>query len=57
VDSAWRKSSHSSGNGDNCVEVATVSAVLVRDTAQAGEGPVLSVSGAAWTRFLRSLDK
>lgn len=52
---AWRKSSHS-GNGVNCVETGNgPSAVLVRDTQQYGEGPVLAVSPDVWQRFTKSL--
>jgi Domain of unknown function (DUF397) len=48
----WRKSSYSGGQGGNCVEVAGDSRrVLVRDTAQAGTGPVLGFSAQAWRRF------
>jgi hypothetical protein len=48
----WRKSSYSGSNGGNCVEVAGHgSRVLVRDTRQAGTGPVLRFSPAAWRRF------
>jgi hypothetical protein len=50
----WRKSSFSSGNGGACVEVATVDAVLIRDTTDR-EGFTLSVPGGAWTAFLNSL--
>jgi Domain of unknown function (DUF397) len=47
----WRKSSHSGGNGGSCVEVGQAGRVLVRDTKQAGTGPVLRFSPAAWRRF------
>ncbi len=47
----WRKSSYSTSNGGNCVEVADQeSRVLVRDT-QDRTGPMLRVSPAAWRRF------
>lgn len=49
----WRKSSHSSENGGNCIEVAgypTSNHVLVRDTKDR-TGPVLTVTPAAWRRF------
>ena len=49
----WRKSSYSADNGGNCIEVAdSGSRVLVRDTKQAGHGPVLSVSPADWRRLV-----
>ena len=39
---SWRKSSHSGNGGGNCVEVGGQALrVLVRDTRQAGSGPVL----------------
>ena len=48
----WRKSSYSGGQGGNCVEVAGDGRrVLVRDTRQAGTGPVLGFSAQAWRRF------
>lgn len=50
----WRKSS-ASAQGEACIEVGTAGVVLVRDTTQNGTGPVLSVSGAAWTAFLGTL--
>ena len=51
-DMNWRKSSHSGGNGGSCIEVADqVGHVLVRDSKQAGTGPVLRFSPAVWRRF------
>jgi hypothetical protein len=50
----WRKSSHSTGNGGECVEVASPDDVLIRDTTDQG-GFTLSVSGAAWAAFLSTL--
>lgn len=48
----WRKSSYSSGNGGECIEVASPEgAVAVRDTRQNGTGPVLRFTPAAWHRF------
>jgi hypothetical protein len=50
----WRTSSYS-GQG-NCVELAGQrNRVLVRDTKQAGTGPVLAFSAPAWRRFAREL--
>jgi hypothetical protein len=48
----WRKSSHSSGNGGQCVEVAQnlPGAVAVRDSKDPG-GPVLAFSFAEWRAF------
>jgi Domain of unknown function (DUF397) len=48
----WRKSSYSSGNGGNCVEVARnlPGAVAVRDSKNPG-GPKLMFSRAVWQAF------
>jgi hypothetical protein len=53
VDSAtWRKSSFSGSNGGNCIEVGTTaSAVLVRDTKDHGDGPLLAFAPRAWEAF------
>lgn len=49
----WIKSSHSGGNGGECVEVAsTVDAVLVRDSKDK-EGPRLAFAREGWAEFLR----
>jgi hypothetical protein len=51
-ESAWLKSSYSSGGGGECVEVAgDADSVLVRDSKLAA-GPVVAVSPAAWAVFL-----
>lgn len=51
----WRKSTHSGGNGSNCVEVAaSAKAVLVRDTKHR-EGPALAFPPADWHRFATAL--
>ena len=47
----WRKSSYSSGQGDNCVEVASAGVIMVRDTTDRS-GVLLSVPCAAWRAFL-----
>jgi hypothetical protein len=47
----WRKS-NSSGDG-GCVEVAYVDGVIgVRDTKDAGTGPILMFNEREWTAFL-----
>ena len=51
----WRKSSASGQEG--CVEVAAVrGSILVRDS-KAPHGPMLTFSGAEWTRFLARMHK
>lgn len=52
----WRKSSYSGNGGANCVETGTaVGAVLVRDTKDHGNGPVLRISPGDWERFTASI--
>lgn len=53
----WRKSSWSSFNG-NCVEVAELregQLIGVRDTKDAGCGPVLVFPDVAWRSFVHSV--
>ncbi|MFJ2649004.1 DUF397 domain-containing protein [Streptomyces sp. NPDC087420] len=49
----WRKSSYSSNNGGDCLEIATVvpGVVPVRDS-KSPEGPVLMLSPHAWAGFV-----
>jgi hypothetical protein len=54
-DNSWRKSSHSSTTGGNCVEVASDDGVLIRDTTDNGTGPVLGLTASVWSRFLDSI--
>ncbi|MGF0168992.1 DUF397 domain-containing protein [Streptomyces sp. Marseille-Q5077] len=45
---AWFKSSYSTGDGGECVEVAaTPTAVLIRDSKRSA-GPIMSVGTQAW---------
>ncbi|MFJ1714761.1 MULTISPECIES: DUF397 domain-containing protein [unclassified Streptomyces] len=52
----WRKSSHSNGDGGNCLEVADShqDLVPVRDSKRP-EGPVLVLPASAWTPFVESV--
>ncbi|BCJ54215.1 hypothetical protein Asp14428_56900 [Actinoplanes sp. NBRC 14428] len=52
-DAEWRKSSRSSGNGGDCVEVADnlPDVVAVRDS-KAPSGPVLRFTPGEWRAFL-----
>lgn len=52
----WRKSSYSSGNGGNCVEVARnlPGAVAVRDSKDP-DGPKLTFGPAAWAAFTAAI--
>ncbi|MGO1055993.1 DUF397 domain-containing protein [Crossiella sp. CA198] len=53
----WRKSSYSSGNGENCVEVAVLpDAVVVRDSKNP-DGAGLSFSPGAFAAFVHGLDE
>ncbi|MFF5285951.1 DUF397 domain-containing protein [Streptomyces sp. 62] len=52
---AWFKSSYSTGDGGNCVEVATApTTVHVRDSKNP-TGPQLTLSPGTWTEFLDQL--
>ncbi|MFF0779667.1 DUF397 domain-containing protein [Streptomyces sp. NPDC003720] len=53
----WHKSTYSSGEGGECVEVAVAcGAVHVRDSKQAGQaGSVLRVGSAAWSALLEAM--
>ncbi|HEX2743606.1 MAG TPA: DUF397 domain-containing protein [Streptosporangiaceae bacterium] len=56
TETRWRKSTYSSGQGGQCVEVAsTPGHVAVRDTKDNGNGPVLQVTPANWSRLMQSL--
>ncbi|MFE7751630.1 DUF397 domain-containing protein [Streptomyces sp. NPDC057428] len=51
-ESAWSKSSYSSGEGGECVEVAhAAGTVYIRDS-KVGSGPVLNVTHQAWAGFV-----
>jgi len=59
---SWRKSSYSTGNGGECVEVGTTigAAVAVRDTKDRdakgnSAGLVLRFTPRAWARFTTTL--
>ncbi|WP_439676667.1 DUF397 domain-containing protein [Embleya sp. MST-111070] len=50
--SGWRKSSHSSDNGGNCIEVATTNtAVPIRDSENRSLGH-LTVTQASWSALV-----
>ncbi|MFD4791054.1 DUF397 domain-containing protein [Streptomyces sp. NPDC058459] len=53
----WRKSTYSSGEGGECVEVATrAAAVHVRDSKCPPRGrSMLTLTSAAWAEFLARL--
>ena len=50
----WRKSTYSSANGGQCVEVATEASILIRDTTDRA-GFTLSVPASAWEAFLATV--
>ena len=51
----WRKSSRSSSNGGQCVEVgASTAAIAVRDTKHR-TGPVLTADRADWSGFVAAV--
>jgi hypothetical protein len=54
----WRKSSHSGGNGGQCVEVAVnlPSMVAVRDSKNP-DGPALLFTPSEWQSFIRGMKR
>ena len=48
---AWRKSTYSSTDGGQCVEVGTAGVILVRDTADRDSG-TLAFTAETWQRFV-----
>ena len=50
----WRTSSYSSGDGGQCVEVASGDEIMVRDTTDR-PGPVLTFTPGAWRAFVASV--
>ena len=51
-----RKSTHSGSPGGECAETGTAAGtVLVRDTKDNGDGPVLRVSAADWKRLTAAI--
>ena len=50
----WRTSSYSSGDGGQCVEVASGNGVAVRDTKDR-DGATLAFSAESWQAFTGSL--
>ncbi|MGW0748965.1 DUF397 domain-containing protein [Streptomyces sp. NPDC002587] len=54
---SWRKSSYSNSESASCVEVSDdlPGVVPVRDSKLAGAGPVLAISAAAWSEFIRDV--
>lgn len=54
----WRKSTYSGGSGGDCVEAGTASGmILVRDTKDRGNGPVLRVTPGDWKRLTASVKR
>jgi Domain of unknown function (DUF397). len=53
---AWRKSVHSTGSGNNCVEICRPlpGVVAVRDSKRP-DGPTLRFSAAEWRAFVHCL--
>jgi len=50
----WRTSSYSSGDGGQCVEIASGTQIAVRDTTDR-HGPVLTFTTGAWRAFTATL--
>ncbi|MFF5258740.1 DUF397 domain-containing protein [Actinomadura viridis] len=52
---AWRKSSHSTGTGGQCIEVASAGAVVMARDSKDPDGPVLGFTVEEWGAFLSSV--
>jgi hypothetical protein len=50
----WRKSSHSTGGGGECVELARLDSLIAVRDSKNPTGPVLTFSGPAFRAFLQS---
>jgi hypothetical protein len=50
----WRTSSYSTGDGGQCVEVASAGPIMVRDTTSRDTG-TLAFTTEAWKRFTEGL--
>jgi hypothetical protein len=56
VGPGWRKSSYSNNGGGDCIEAGSVPGqVLIRDTKDNGQGPVLRVSAETWRTFTKTI--
>ncbi|WP_455360502.1 DUF397 domain-containing protein [Streptomyces sp. SYSU K21746] len=51
-ESAWFKSSYSSGGGGECVEVAEAEGIVCVRDSKITAGPVLTVTPHAWAGFV-----
>ncbi|MBD0837338.1 DUF397 domain-containing protein [Streptomyces sp. TRM68416] len=51
MESNWRKSSYSSDQGGDCVEVAESTTIAIRDSKNPA-GPILTIDPATFTTFL-----
>ncbi|MEV5407842.1 DUF397 domain-containing protein [Thermopolyspora sp. NPDC052614] len=51
----WRKSAHSQGSSNNCVEVARLGGMIAIRDSKNPDGRVLVCSLKAWQRFIRDL--
>ncbi|MET9759793.1 DUF397 domain-containing protein [Streptomyces sp. NPDC006372] len=54
---AWFKSSHSGGEGNECVEIASLRAGIALRDSKDPEGSTLTVSAGAFTAFIAGVAK
>lgn len=52
---AWRKSTYSGGTGGECIEFAPHQGAIALRDSKNPEGPTLTVSEGAFTRFVRAV--
>lgn len=52
MENNWRKSSYSSDQGGNCVEIAETPAIIAIRDSKTPAGPILTIEPAAFSTFL-----
>jgi hypothetical protein len=52
---AWRKSSHSGGNGGNCIEVASLPGVVAVRDSKDPHGPQVHIPHDAFRRLAKAI--
>ncbi len=52
---SWRKSSYSSSNGGNCVEVGANSHILAVRDSKSRDGTTLAIASGQWLAFTRRM--
>jgi hypothetical protein len=51
----WRKASYSTGNGGNCVEIASAPQIVAVRDSKDPHGPALAFTPGRWREFTRAV--